>query len=95
MKMIEGRRYRCRNGSVTSELEENSANFMFPWRASVDGVFRTWDTDGRFHGPNLDSQFDLVELLNGTTIPAREKSILDMTLNDYRRGIANLGRVFA
>ena len=95
MKMIEGRRYRCRNGSVTSEVVDNSANFMFPWRGLVEGVFRTWDSEGRFHGPNMNSEFDLVELLNDSTIPAREKSMLDMTLADYQRGIARLGRVFA
>lgn len=95
MKLVEGRRYRCRNGSVTAALTNNAANYMFPWRAVVDGVNRTWTDTGRFHGPNMDSDFDLVEMLNGNSVPTREKSMLDMTLDDYRRGIAKLGKVFA
>ena len=58
-----GRRYRTRDGRVTSELRANFEGSPYPFVAEVNGERRSWDDAGRVSSVFWNAPCDLVEVL--------------------------------
>lgn len=58
-----GRRYRTRDGRITSELRANFEGSPYPFVAEVDGERRSWDSAGRFSAAFRGAPLDSVEVL--------------------------------
>lgn len=84
MRLHLGRRYRRRDGKVSSPVTAAPLpSGEYPFLA--DG--HTYTGDGHFNATGLPSSHDLV----GRVEPqAADKLMCDMTLEDYRRGIRNI-----
>lgn len=74
--------YRMRNGEKSEPVEENVAGTPYVWRAGC----RTYTVTGRERSCG-ETPFDLVAPWSA---PAAEKLICDVTLEDYRRGVARV-----
>ncbi|AWN43796.1 hypothetical protein [Methylobacterium durans] len=87
MKLQENRFYRTRDGRIAGPLTDRGGN-SHCWEGHLEGIdgVQHWTDDGHFLPSGKQHNLDLVDRLH----KAVDKAIDQMTLEDYRRGIAKL-----
>ncbi|MDR7035998.1 MULTISPECIES: hypothetical protein [Methylobacterium] len=87
MKLQNGLLYRTRSGRTAGPVRRRGDR-VHPWEGLVEGMdaLLSWTDDGHFYADGKSHGLDLVGHLRGSA----DKAIDQMTLEDYRRGIARL-----
>jgi len=90
MKLQAGFLYRTRDGRIAGPIMQGDDRVSYPWKGGVEGLetHGAWTADGRFFSSGTAHGLDLM----GRVHRAADKSIDQMTLADYRRGVAKLLR---
>jgi hypothetical protein len=86
MQIKAGRFYITRSDRVIGPIRPNPEGREYHWCCDVDGRLQTWTDDGRWSTLVPESPLDLVRELEAE--PKPPKQIDQMTLADYRRGVA-------
>ncbi|GEP04809.1 hypothetical protein [Methylobacterium oxalidis] len=88
MKLQPGLLYRTRDGRTAGPIERTTVSDPHPWTGSVEGerTAGVWTDEGQFFSSGSFHNLDLV----GRIHRSRDKAIDQITLEDYRRGVAKL-----
>lgn len=90
MQLRESQFYRTRDGRIAGPITHHTDQGLYPWKGRVEGTTQPglWADNGRFFSNGNDHSLDLVECVHR----AADKAIDQVTLDDYRRGVAALYR---
>jgi hypothetical protein len=89
----EGHEYRTRSGKVATDIIPSPlGSTTYPWAGKVDGVSKTWSSDGRYDTGYTAHSLDLVE---DVTKPEPAPLPIDkpvtpidqMTFKQYQKGV--------
>ncbi|MDR7037775.1 hypothetical protein J2X36_002526 [Methylobacterium sp. BE186] len=88
MKLQDGLHYRTRDGRTAGPVRPLDNHNTLPWEGHVEAMpyGQTWTDDGHFFASRCAHNLDLVERIQRS----RDKAIDQVTLADYRRGVARL-----
>ncbi|WP_162560574.1 hypothetical protein [Methylobacterium durans] len=91
MKMRTGLSYRTRDGRIAGPVLARGGH-SHPWEGRVEGLeeIQYWTDDGLLFASGELHNLDLVGSVRGSA----GKAIDQMTLDDYRRGVARLRSAF-